>query len=251
MPATASPDLFLAEAFSSIQGEGLHIGSRQVFLRLCDCNLDCHYCDTDFQRRDHCQIETAPGSGIFKSVPNPVNPDTFCAILDQWIAAAPQLHQALSLTGGEPLLHVDQLAVWLPDLKARLPLHLETNGTLHQQLGQLLPNLDFLSIDLKLASVTGQPTPWKDHQKFLERATGTPAQVKIVVGADSDVAELVQSAELVARLMPQAPLFLQPLTVEGRPAVKGSHLMEWQQLVAGIHSDCRIVPQIHPLLGIA
>ncbi|MFH1604551.1 MAG: 7-carboxy-7-deazaguanine synthase QueE, partial [Pseudomonadota bacterium] len=28
----------LAEVFSSIQGEGLHVGKRQVFLRLAGCN---------------------------------------------------------------------------------------------------------------------------------------------------------------------------------------------------------------------
>lgn len=251
MPATVSADLFLAEAFSSIQGEGLHIGVRQIFVRLCDCNLDCRYCDTDFQRRDHCQIETDPGSGRFQPLKNPVNVETLCALLDQWIAAAPGLHRAISLTGGEPLLHAESLALWLPLLKARLPLHLETNGTLHQHLVRLLPYLDYLSIDLKLASVTGQPTPWSDHRQFLQVASGTASQIKVVVSDDSIETELLQAAELVAELMPQSPLFLQPVTVQGRPVVTGSRLMAWQHLLAATHADCRVVPQIHPFLRIA
>ena len=35
------------EIFSSIQGEGLYIGSKQLFIRFCGCNLKCNYCDTN------------------------------------------------------------------------------------------------------------------------------------------------------------------------------------------------------------
>ena len=38
----------IKEIFSSIQGEGLYIGCKQIFIRFCACNLNCYYCDTDF-----------------------------------------------------------------------------------------------------------------------------------------------------------------------------------------------------------
>ena len=39
-------DAPIIEIFSSIQGEGLLIGERQIFVRFAGCNLDCTYCDT-------------------------------------------------------------------------------------------------------------------------------------------------------------------------------------------------------------
>ena len=36
------------EIFSSIQGEGPVVGYKQLFIRFCGCNLNCAYCDTEF-----------------------------------------------------------------------------------------------------------------------------------------------------------------------------------------------------------
>ena len=42
----------IKELFASIQGEGPFIGYKQVFIRLCGCNLKCKYCDTDFELKN-------------------------------------------------------------------------------------------------------------------------------------------------------------------------------------------------------
>ncbi|HQB38817.1 MAG TPA: 7-carboxy-7-deazaguanine synthase QueE, partial [Deltaproteobacteria bacterium] len=54
--------LYINEIFSSIQGEGLLAGRRQIFVRLTGCNLYCSYCDTPVEPSAFCNIETSPGS---------------------------------------------------------------------------------------------------------------------------------------------------------------------------------------------
>jgi len=42
----------ITEIFSSFQGEGPHIGERQVFVRFSHCHLHCAYCDTAMTQPD-------------------------------------------------------------------------------------------------------------------------------------------------------------------------------------------------------
>ncbi|TYP00305.1 organic radical activating enzyme [Geothermobacter ehrlichii] len=243
-------ELGLKEIFSSLQGEGIYIGCRQIFVRLTGCNLACRYCDTDFRPTSVCRIETEPGCGRFREVESPLAAVQVSALLQRWQASFPGLHQAITLTGGEPLLQATALAQWLPQLGCELPVHLETNGTLPEQAQALRPWIDFFSIDLKLSSVTGEPTPWKAHRRFLEVCRGKAAQVKIVVAPGLDERELRQAAELAAACLPQTPLILQPVTAEGRPLVPGGQLLSWQTALSRTHPDCRVIPQVHPLLAV-
>jgi organic radical activating enzyme len=249
-PATSPTEGQLIEVFSSIQGEGLMVGCRQIFLRLAGCNLHCAYCDTPFAPTADCQVEEAPGSGTFRALPNPVSLPTILTLLEDWLRWTPGVHHSLSLTGGEPLLHGELLENWLPELARLLPVHLETNGTLPEALTPLLSHLAFISMDLKLASVTGCPTPWDVHQCFLGVARNKPGQAKAVVGPETAAGEIEAAARLLQETAPEWPLILQALTVDGKVAVSGRDLLALQETAARIHPPVRVIPQTHRLLGV-
>jgi 7-carboxy-7-deazaguanine synthase len=251
MPVPASPatDLRLVEVFSSLQGEGVMVGQRQLFVRLADCNLACAYCDTAHAAAPTWRAELEPGSPYQVEYPNPVAVATLTGLIAAW--QHPPLHQALVLTGGEPLLQSLPLAAWLPAVTGMLPVYLETNGTLPDALSELLAHLTWVSMDIKLAGVTGEPTPWDAHAAFLAVAGGKTCQVKLVFDADTSLDELRQVAAFAQRHAPQVPLVLQPRTVAGRPTVSGRHLLTLQSAAAREHHHTLVIPQVHPLLAIS
>ena len=240
----------LVEVFSSIQGEGLWVGCRQIFVRFADCNLACRYCDTPHQPQPNCRIEDAPGSGQFRSLPNPVSLEILHSILSQWHRNVPGMHHSLSLTGGEPLAQVEALQFWLPQLRELLPVYLETNGTLPSALEKIIGDVDYVSMDFKLESVSGEETPWDAHGDFLRIAATVEGFVKVVVGEQTPIDEIVRTAELVHDVAPQMPLVIQPLTEQGRCAVRGTVLLQLQQVVSRIHSSVRVIPQTHRFIDV-
>jgi 7-carboxy-7-deazaguanine synthase len=64
----------LIEIFSAIQGEGVNVGTRQIFVRFGGCDLRCHYCDSEhtWQKQPTCSIEQTPGQRDFTTHNNPI-----------------------------------------------------------------------------------------------------------------------------------------------------------------------------------
>jgi len=239
----------VVEVFSSIQGEGLHLGRRQIFIRLADCNLACAYCDTEFFRASLFPCEIRPGCGFSTDRENPVPAYEIVELVAEWNRDLPGAHHSISMTGGEPLCQAAALAVWLPELRKILPIHLETNGTLPEALAPLLGEIDFISMDFKLASVTGVPTPWEEHRRFLQLVAQCPCQVKLVVGLQTSLDELRTAVQFVTEIAPQVPIILQPQSIERSVSLPAHQLLEMQAVAAAIHADIRVIPQVHHFLN--
>ncbi|HIJ88318.1 MAG TPA: 7-carboxy-7-deazaguanine synthase QueE [Desulfuromonadales bacterium] len=246
-----SEPLYISEIFSSIQGEGMLAGRRQIFVRLTECNLDCRYCDTDFVKTDICRIETKPGSGTFRNHQQPVTLQTLSALLHDWILHLPAAHHSISFTGGEPLLHADVLKEWFPEIRKILPIHLETNGTLPAALQQVKGCVDYISMDMKLPSTAGCTVQlWDLHALFLRECSGTNVSVKVVVGEDTTESEIAQVCELISAVDAALPLFLQPLSLpDGRVGIAAASIFHLQELASSRLPDVRVMPQMHKLLG--
>lgn len=250
-PATPATDADLIELFSSVQGEGPLCGRRQVFLRVAGCNLVCAYCDTEFRPQASCRVETVPASGRFISWPNPVTLDQVLTQIDTWQSDFPGLHHSISLTGGEPLHSVSTLLPWLAPLRKRLPLYLETNGTLPDALEQILEQVDFIAADIKLASVCGVPTPWDTHRRFLALAGNRLLCVKVVVDAATGPDEVRQAAQLMKEGGHTIDLILQPRTHADDIPVPAAHLFMLQAAASALYPRVRILPQLHRCLNMA
>ncbi len=231
------------EIFSSVQGEGPLVGQRQIFLRLAGCNWSCRYCDTPVNAEPWCRVEKTPGSREFFHVPNPLDPADVARLVK---AYKPWLHHSISITGGEPLLHVDVLLELIPKLPAtRRGIFLETNGTLPEALEELIDLVDFISMDVKLAN-TGRSTPWAEHKRFISVAAKRRLMVKTVISSDTDPAEIMETAQIIAATDKRIPFILQPVTAVGNVRPAGNKtLLQLQENALRFLSDVRVIPQTH------
>jgi organic radical activating enzyme len=237
----------VVEVFSSVQGEGIYVGCRQIFVRFAGCNLACAYCDTAYAREEHalCRVEDGPGSGRRRYLPNPLTPDELADVLE---GLSLHLHHSVSLTGGEPLLYPEFLRRLLPRVEGtRAGIYLETNGTLPAAMEAVLDLVDVVAMDVKLPSVTGLRAFWDLHRRFLELAARRTVFVKAVVGPTTTVSEVLAAAALVRDVAPAVPLVLQPVGPGGVPA---AHLLELQAAALGLLDDVRVIPQTHSLMGL-
>jgi organic radical activating enzyme len=246
-----SDPLYISEIFSSIQGEGMLAGRRQIFVRLMECNLDCRYCDTNFEKSDICRLESKPGSGTFLNLPQPLPLHKISSVFDDWRSQLPGAHHSVSFTGGEPLLYADTLVEWFPEIRKALPIHLETNGTMHLALRQVKQYVDYISMDMKLPSTAGCTEQlWELHALFLQEAYGSNVSVKVVVGEQTPDSEIGQVCDVISSVDAARPLFLQPVSLpDGTVGISAAHIMHLQELASSRLPDVRVIPQMHKLLG--
>ncbi len=236
----------LIEVFTSIQGEGPYVGCRQLFIRLAGCNLNCAYCDTMFQPVSRCRFEVVPGTGQFETMLNPVDPNN---LADRVTALPLRQYQAISLTGGEPLLQYRFLQALLDKLGPNPKIYLETNGTLVSELQHLISRCDIIAMDIKLPSVSGRPMP-EAHASFLKVAATREVFVKIVVADRTPSEEVYAAANLISGVDERIPLVIQPVTINGRPGpVSATRLLELQRCALERLRDVRVIPQTHHITG--
>lgn len=228
----------VCEIFSSIQGEGRFVGYPQVFVRFSGCNLRCQYCDT----------------------PQALNPEVSRSLtIDELIHEIKKLkmhQQALSLTGGEPLLQADFIKEFLvrsrKNVEMTLPVLLETNGTLPEELEKTIPYVDFIGMDIKLPSSTGQRDLMNRHREFLKIAYLKQPFVKMVVLEETKNEEFERAVRLVAEIDPNVPVFIQPVTPHGKikHPPSSERLKKFAEIASKKLKEVRIIPQVHKIVGV-
>lgn len=236
------------EIFSSVQGEGKYVGCRQIFVRLTDCNLNCAYCDTNFARVDFCHVETAAGSMIFRDVKNPLQAAQVAEVIKNFCRDVPT--QAVSFTGGEPLLHwqfIRDVAGLIKNFGVKI--FLETNGTLSDEFKKISDAVDIVSMDIKLPSIG--KNLFAAHKKFLLAAQDKDLYVKIVVANSTTREEFLAAVELVADVNPNILLIIQPVTPVGNvSAASAEKILSLQVAALQLLPNVRVIPQTHKLISV-
>ncbi|NTW06016.1 MAG: 7-carboxy-7-deazaguanine synthase QueE [Peptococcaceae bacterium] len=237
----------ISEIFSSIQGEGPYIGYRQIFIRFFGCNLDCAYCDT-FHNKGICRIEAIPGSKKFIELANPLDLLKLENTLEILISSVQ--HHSISLTGGEPLLQIDFLKEFLSSFKSeKLKIFLETNGTLPENLKNIINQVDIVAMDIKLPSVTRDKPQWDEHYKFLKIANETEVFVKAVINDECLTSDFDKALEIICEIDNNIPLIIQPLTKNGRCLLSPGVGLKFQATALKKLKEVRIIPQAHIMMN--
>jgi len=217
----------ISEVFDSVQGEGLYIGERQLFVRFFGCNLRCKFCDTKL--------------------------DGFKEYEPQELLRELKLYEddyhSVSFTGGEPLLQKDFLKETLRLTREDgFRNYLETNGTLPDELGEVIDYLDIVAMDVKLPSSTGEFPYWRIHKKFLKTASHKEVFVKIVICKSTHIEDIINAFDLIKGINPAVTVVFQPDSNDTSFALDSK--IESYKMLCEDHllSGCTI-PQVHKITG--
>jgi organic radical activating enzyme len=258
---------YLSEMFCSVQGEGLFVGERQIFLRTAGCAATCSWCDTVYSKVQTPRFVVHGENGA--PARWRTNPVKLSEVLDDVVACARENAPVttVSITGGEPLEQPEFVAALARGLRDRgLRVYLETAGLHAEALRNLVEHVDVIAMDVKLPSATGV-AHWDAHRDFLSVLRGgdfDPARgsralfVKVIVDDKASVEEIERAAELVAALSPRVPFVLQPesgvLLAKDSPRERRRALLAL--LDAGARAAAlrleivRVIPQTHKVLDV-
>ncbi len=158
--------------YLATEGEGIHIGTPQIFVRFQGCAIGCLNCDSkdtwDFSETDNAFVNTV--DEIVEEVSN--------------LGGRGDIKR-VSITGGDPLhpKHIPSLKLLVKKLKSKgYFINLEAAGTRIEN--EVFDSIDFISFDIKTPS-TGVKTNLALVQKMYEQFNNK-FQIKAVIENSHD-----------------------------------------------------------------
>jgi 7-carboxy-7-deazaguanine synthase len=160
--------LLINSIYRATEGEGIHIGTPQIFIRFQGCHIGCVNCDSketwDFSPEFTMELD---------------------AVMEKVETLSQNLIKRISITGGDPLhpSHIPSLKNLIEELKRRnFFVNIEAAGT--RIVKEIFDQVDFISYDFKTPSTevrTSQDLLLRFIQEY-----GYKSQIKAVVADKKD-----------------------------------------------------------------
>src|SRR5690606_9671653 len=240
---TASARAKLSEIFTSIEGEGILLGTKTMFVRLAGCALKCHWSDTPYALPFDSGFDYSLEE-VKDLISKNLHPNTY----------------KVNFTGGEPLVQhevVIELAKFVREKGLRT--YLESACYDSSRFAKVLPHIDIVKIEFKLRD--SKAVDEKHYDSLLKSefdclelalASGKTTYIKVVVTNSSNLKEFKELVHEVFRVVDRpekiAGFIIQPSHKVDEPTL--DVLFGFYDAVYPLYDQVRVVPQLHKIIGI-
>lgn len=232
----------VSEIFTSIEGEGIFVGKKTLFIRFSGCHLKCRWCDTKYA--------LPLDSGTEYQIDE---------IEDLIIRELQPFTYKVNFTGGEPLLQTDAVIKLADFIKKQtnLKTYIESSCFDSELFSKVLPYIDICKIEFKTDDSKVVENEVYDNLllneiKCLELAveSNKTTYIKIVVTNSTNLESfknLVYNISKKIRPSDIVGFIIQPSHGVDQPTI--NKLLDTYDIVQPLFPEVRIIPQLHKEIG--
>lgn len=232
----------VSEIFTSIEGEGIFVGKKTLFIRLSGCHLKCRWCDTKYA--------LPLDSGTDYQIDE---------IKDLIIKELRPFTYKVNFTGGEPLLQTEAVIELADFIKKQtnLKTYIESSCFDSELFSKVLPYIDICKIEFKTDDSKVVEDKEYDNLilneiKCLELAVGSnkATYIKIVVTNSTNLESFKNLVYNISKKIKPSDILgfiIQPSFGIDQPTV--NMLLDTYDVVQPMFPEVRIIPQLHKEIG--
>lgn len=232
----------VSEIFTSIEGEGIFVGKKTLFIRFSGCHLKCRWCDTKYAL--------------------PIDSGTVYQIDEIKVLIIKELQPftyKVNFTGGEPLLQTEAVIELADFIKKQtnLKTYMESSCFDSELFSKVLPYIDICKIEFK----TDDSNVVEDEEydnlllneiRCLELAveSNKATYIKIVVTNSTNLESFKNLVYNISKKIKASDILgfiIQPSFGIDQPTV--NKLLDTYDIVEPMFPEVRIIPQLHKEIG--
>lgn len=232
----------VSEIFTSIEGEGIFVGKKTMFIRLSGCHLKCRWCDTKYA--------LPLDSGTDYQIDE---------IKDLIIKELRPFTYKVNFTGGEPLLQTEAVIELADFIKKQtnLKTYMESSCFDSELFSKVIPYIDICKIEFKTDDSNVVEDKEYDNLllneiRCLELAveSNKATYIKIVVTNSTNLESFKNLVYNISKRIKPSDILgfiIQPSFGMDQPTV--NKLLDTYDIVEPMFPEVRIIPQLHKEIG--